>query len=71
MEWISVNDRLPYSCQEYLVRFKDEDGKPFHEVGYFDGFRFNTAYNMHGEDLSIESATHWAFIPPLAPSQKD
>lgn len=61
--WVSCEDRLPEFCDEYLVRFVDEENKQFHEVGYFDGSKFNTAYNKIGKDLPIESATHWQPLP--------
>ncbi len=74
--WISV-ETLPEKEEEYLLRCYDENNQSypyFHEVGFWDGVRFNTTFDSAKSiDFNESMIKFWMPLPAppsLTPSKE-
>ena len=66
MEWISVNDRLPEKCGEYIVFVKNLTGR----IAYFNPvFVASFYYTWNFQAWEDNVVTHWMPLP--APPKED
>ena len=69
-EWISVNDRLPQSYSDKLLRFVNGA----YAVGYLEPYRFfglRWRWRWGGRKTNFENVTHWMLLPSPPSADKE